>query len=301
MAAGVEKSVEFTASNIYEKIDVPWKTTSLSAISLKNVTIPTTWSLVVPFLTYLDLTNCIIAEGGLNFSRGFSSLKELGLMHMGLKCLREQVDFPPNITRLNLSGNDITDFCGVKWPERLVELSLYGNGITDASTLIFPPKLYYLCLCKNLITEVPKWDEDKDKYDGTAFMLCMQGNLVERPELRNTWALMLDLSNNRVNDLSLLQPPMALFLNDNPLTKFRVRSTGHREHDHTNSILVGECPLSPMSKKACKLFNSGGDGFIKMEIATILLATNLIQRIGCIAPIRRVPEELWRTLLCEFL
>lgn len=78
------------------------------------------------------------------------SLTELDLSRNLLTDLR--VSWPPELTTLNLYGNQITSLEGVRFPSGLKTLVLYGNQLTSLEGVQFPIELKELQLNSNKIT-----------------------------------------------------------------------------------------------------------------------------------------------------
>lgn len=63
----------------------------------------------------------------------FSDLEQLSIEHMGLTQLDDQLQFPPSVKTVSVSGNKLTSLpAGDAW-KRLQELSAYDNPLVDTS------------------------------------------------------------------------------------------------------------------------------------------------------------------------
>lgn len=128
------------------------------------------------------------------------------------------VQFPHELTTLNLSHNQITSLSGVQFPPGLTELFLQHNQIASLTGVQFPPGLTLLYLRNNRITSL----------QGMQFLPNLQhldlgGNqiaslaVVQFPRGLST----LDLSTNQITTLEGVQFPRAisnLNIGGNPLT-----------------------------------------------------------------------------------
>jgi hypothetical protein len=66
----------------------------------------------------------------------------------------QDINFPPRLVEINLSGNAIVNLENQKWPSSLQKLYLYRNQITNIEKVVWPEKLLILSLLGNHLINV---------------------------------------------------------------------------------------------------------------------------------------------------